>query len=203
MSHPAPATLPCPGAPRSGTGAQAVVSCESSSTRQATGGITPKANNPRGMCIKGVGYRQNENGASGWSATDQGLTAYVEYWWCPVTSAYSGQYPNGINWSWGTVKPASGCATVSVGTVYVPAPIYTIDFGAEIWQASGTHMNDGEGQASYYVCASSPTGYVWDYPQVGSVTYAWLAYMSGAVTCNPSNSCFPPQKVSVQSPNYQ
>lgn len=114
MSHPAPATLPCPGAPRSGTGAQAVVSCKSSSTRQATGGITPKANNPRGMCINGVGYRQNENGASGWSATDQGLTAYVEYWWCPVTSAYSGQYPNGINWSWGTVKPASGCATVSV-----------------------------------------------------------------------------------------
>lgn len=202
LSHPAHVTLPCPGAPRSGLGTQAVITCEAGSL-QGKSGVTPYANDPRGMCVNGVGYRQGENGAYGWTTTQQGLKVYVEYWWCPVTSAYQSQYPNGANWSYGTVRSTSSCVTVRVGSWKGTGSTNETELGAVLVRQYGVPVSDGEDNVPYQVCAGDPNSYVWDYSQPGDGRNAWKAKMSSGVQGTVNGIITLTQHAEVYSPNYQ
>lgn len=172
MSHPARVNLPCPGEPRSGVGPQAPAhSC----TTQSGGRVIPLANSPFGQCVNGVGYRQKENGAYGWSSTQNNTVVYVEYWWCPAVN--SAQYPSGINWAYGTARPASGCySDLAVGQLVV-VPSNPVQLGARTLGTGGQDDGEYANPSNYYVCSNS---YIWDYslPSDGRNTY--FAQMSAA-----------------------
>lgn len=190
LSHPALVNLPCPGASRSGVGPQTSTSCSAASASGKLGNI-PLADSPIGQyCANGIGYRQGEKGAYGWLATQQGLTVYVEYWWCPTNSAHHSEYPNGINWSYGTVRDAasSGCVWGRVGNWAGGGSTNNFDLGALISGSSSHYEDDGENNdettnnpPTYSICAGDPNSYIWDYSKVGDGTFAWRAQMSGGV----------------------
>jgi hypothetical protein len=125
--------------------------------------------------VNNVGYRQKENNAYGWSVTQNNVVVYVEYWWCPAVD--SSKYPNGINWAYGTARPASGCLTLAVGLLTGPGSNY-FNLGGFLESGSGqSPVDDGEDAttSNYYVCSNS---YIWDYSNVANGSYAWKARMS-------------------------
>jgi hypothetical protein len=192
MSHPAKVTLPCAGEPRSGVSGQRVITCDMGKSKA---GVLPNVGSPIGQCVNGIGYRQTENGATSWTNTQQGVTTYVEYWWCPATN--SSKYPSGINWSFGKTWPTSGCFSLHVGYWVGQGSTNAFYLGAVLW---GTQPNttDGEADTSYYICSGN---YVWDYSLPGDGQYAWKARMS---TGQPVyNNLYLSPYSEVDAPNFQ